>query len=97
MFLLFLLFSVYHLLLHRLVLLLYNYHIFSIYKVAAEDYYIQTDFNDETYIDFLNTIKKRSINNFNIELNKDSKILTLSTCTDGNKYRLVVHAVLQND
>ena len=73
------------------------YNIFSIYKTEPEDYYIQTDFNEDSYKVFLDTIKKRSINNFNIELNSNSKILTLSTCTDGNKYRLVVHAALQNN
>ena len=76
---------------------LYNYQIFSMYKIEPEDYYIQTDFNKESYKLFLDTIKKRSINKFNVNLDNESKILTLSTCTDGNKYRLVVHAVLQND
>ena len=43
-----------------------------------------------------NIVKDRSIYNFNIDLNEDDKILTLSTCADEyNKY--VVHAVLIKD
>ena len=44
-------------------------------------------------MNFLNLIKSRSINNFNVELNENSKIITLSTCfTKGTRH--VVHAVL---
>ena len=42
---------------------------------------------------FLNTIKDRSIYTFNTNLNKDDKILTLSTCHSDNE-RTVVHAKL---
>lgn len=68
------------------------YKVFSIYKIENEDYYIQTDFSNEKYSEFLNTIKNRSIKNFNEEITDEDKILTLSTCDNDNKYRVVVHA-----
>ena len=34
------------------------------------------------------------IYDFNVEVNTDDKILTLSTCANGNDNRLVVHAKL---
>ena len=71
----------------------YIYKVFSIYKIESEDYYIKTNFkNDADYEKFLNIIKNRSIKNFDVKLNVDDKILTLSTCANNNKYRVVLHA-----
>lgn len=71
----------------------FTYQVFSIYQVKAEDYYIQTYFDsDNEYSKFLETITKRSIKSFNIKLDKDDKILTLSTCSMTGKERVVVHA-----
>ena len=71
----------------------YIYKVFSIYKIESEDYYIKTDFStDNEYQKFLNIIKERSIKNFDVKLNVDDKILTLSTCANNNKYRVVLHA-----
>ena len=70
------------------------WQIFSVYKIEAETYYITTNFNsDNEYVEFLNTIKSRSLYNFNTNLNKDDKILTLSTCYSDTE-RTVVHARL---
>ena len=70
------------------------WQIFSVYKIKEESYYITTDFgSDDEYVKFLNTIKKRSIYNFNTKLSGNDKILTLSTCYDDN-VRTVVHAKL---
>ena len=53
------------------------------------------DFGDkESYKEFINTIKSRSIYDFNIDLDTKDKIITLSTCTSDNKSRNVVHAKL---
>ena len=73
-----------------------NYEIFSVYQIEAEDYYINTNFssNDE-YKEFLETLRKRSIKNYDLVLNEESPILTLSTCTKGSKSRVVLHAVKQ--
>lgn len=69
------------------------YEVFSIYKIEAEDYYIQTEFETEaSFEEFVKTIKKRSIKDFNKEITAEDKILTLSTCADNNKYRVVLHA-----
>lgn len=74
----------------------YYYEVFSIYSIEPEDYYINTIFNtDEEYITFLQTIKNRSIYNYNTEVNVNDKVLTLSSCLDSyNQKRVVLHAKL---
>ena len=70
------------------------WQIISVYKIPVESYYITTKFNDDNeFITFLDRISKRSIYNFNYNVNKDDIILTLSTCYDDNT-RVVVHAKL---
>lgn len=70
------------------------WQIFSVYKIPVESYYITTDFlNDSAFEDFLDVIKKRSVFDFNTNLTKDDRILTLSTCYS-DKERTVVHAKL---
>lgn len=71
------------------------WQIFAVYKFKAESYYITTEFSsDESYEKFLNTMKSRSIHNFNVPLTKDDKLLTLSTCYNDMGVRLVVQAKL---
>ena len=70
------------------------WQIFSVYTIKKENFYIKTIFPNNTYQDFLNTIKNRSIYDFNTSLNKDDYILTLSTCYDNNGNRIVVHSKL---
>ena len=69
-----------------------NYKIFSIYQIEPEDYYINTEFNNEEFTNFINTIKSRSINDFKVKIDKSDQILTLSTCSMTGKERVVVHA-----
>ena len=70
------------------------WQVFSTYTIEPESYYIETDFStDEEFINFANTLKDRSIYNYNVELNKNDKILTLSSCYDNTK-RMVMHAKL---
>lgn len=70
------------------------WQIFSVYKIKAESYYITTVFNsDDEYSKFLNTIKGRSIYDFDVNLSSSDKILTLSTCYSDTE-RTVVHAKL---
>lgn len=70
------------------------YKVFSIYKIESEDYYIKKEFSDDNNFEqFVNTIKKRSIKEFNTDVSKDDNILTLSTCANNNKYRIVLHAI----
>lgn len=68
------------------------WQIFSVYKIKEETYYITTDFsNNNTYLEFLNTLKNRSKYNFNTTINENDIILTLSTCYSDTE-RTVVHA-----
>ena len=70
------------------------YKVFSIYKIENEDYYIKTEFkNDNEFEEFLKKLKKISIKYFNVDISKDDNILTLSTCANNNKYRIVLHAI----
>lgn len=70
------------------------WQIFSVYKIPVESYYITTNFlNDSAFEDFLDVIKKRSVFDFNTNLTKDDRILTLSTCYF-DKERTVIHAKL---
>lgn len=73
----------------------YVYNIFSVYEIDPEIYYLTTSFNsDNAYLEFLNTLKSRSIYQYPETLDATSKILTLSTCNLDNSGRLVVHAKL---
>lgn len=74
------------------------YEIFSVYTIVPEDYYINTDFvNDNEYEKFLNTIKSRTVYNYNVDVSVNDHILTLSTCTLNGTKRLVLHAKLINE
>ena len=69
------------------------YEVFSVYQIEKEDYYIQINFNTEKEFNtFAQTIKKRSKKDFNVDVNKEDTVLTLSTCANNNKYRVVLHA-----
>ena len=73
------------------------YKVFSIYKIENADYYIKTEFkNDNEFEKFIKTLKKRSIKDFSVDVSKDDDILTLSTCANNNKYRIVLHAIKEN-
>ena len=74
-----------------------KFQIFSIYKVPKTSDYLTTKFyTDEEFLEFVKMIKDRSVSDFNIEINTNDKILTLSTCT-GNNSRLVIHAKLMEE
>ncbi len=69
--------------------------IFSVYVTNPETYYLSVNFkSDSEYLDFINNIKSKSMYSFNENLNSNDKILTLSTCTNLNTKRLVIHAKL---
>lgn len=70
------------------------WQVFSSYTIEPESYYITTSFNDdESFLTFLQTLKSRSIYDYGVDINKDDKILTLSSCYDDKK-RMVLHAKL---
>jgi len=73
----------------------YKYQVFSTYSIIAEDYYINTLFNsDDEYSRFINEISSRSNYDYNVEVNSNDKILTLSSCIGDGKKRVVLHAKL---
>lgn len=70
-----------------------EYRVFSVYKIENEDYYITTNFEtNNKFQSFIDTIKSRSWKNFDVYIGTEDQILTLSTCADNNKYRVVLHA-----
>ena len=67
--------------------------IFSIYMIKTEVYYLKTYFEtEEEHQKFVDTIKGRSIYNFNEDISTEDKILTLSTCNNDSTKRIVIHA-----
>lgn len=70
------------------------FQVFSTYTIEPESYYITNNFdNDEEYEKFINVIKARSVYNYNVDVNTNDKILTLSSCYNSSK-RVVLHAKL---
>ena len=69
-----------------------KYQVFSVYKIKNEDYYINTEFKENEFSKFIENLKNRSIKDFETEVTENDNILTLSTCADNNKYRIVLHA-----
>lgn len=74
-----------------------KYQVFSVYKIKNEDYYINTEFKKNEFSEFIKTLKNRSIKDFEIEVTENDSILTLSTCADNNKYRIVLHSKKTTD
>lgn len=73
-----------------------KWKVFSIYRVDNTSEYLKTSFSlDTEFLEFVDNIKSKSINYFNVEVTSTDKILTLSTCSGINR-RLVVHAVLMS-
>ena len=69
------------------------YQIFSIYVIPTTSDYIQVNFKGNDFMNLINTIKNRSRYDFNVEVNNNDKIITLSTCLNEAK-KIVVHAKL---
>lgn len=70
-----------------------QYQVFSVYQISLNDYDTSTYFDsDEDFEKFLTKIKNNSVYNFNVEVDKNTQVLTLSTCANNNKYRVVLHA-----
>ena len=71
-----------------------KWEIFSTYKILVTSDYLVTNFSDDDKrLEFYNMLKDRSSHDFEVELNANDKILTLSTCYKTNQ-RFVVHARL---
>ena len=66
------------------------YQIFSVYKISNDDYYITKNFED--FDKTLEIFKSRSVYDYKKDLSNVEQIITLSTCSNDNKGRLVIHA-----
>lgn len=74
---------------------MYTYKVFSAYEIDPEIYYLQTTFySDTSYRNFLDTIRNRNTIGVDNSVDVKDKIITLSTCTDDNSGRKVIHAKL---
>ncbi|MBQ3866619.1 MAG: class B sortase, partial [Clostridia bacterium] len=77
---------------------IYVYKPFSVHHSDAYDNYFETDFpSDRAFESFLAEMNFISMFGTDLELNRNSQIITLSTCvsnTVANNDRFVVHAVL---
>lgn len=75
-----------------------KYEIFSIYEETASTYPLKTNFENEgEYYNFIENLKSKSFKNFELELSKNSRIITLSTCGNNNNNRILVHAIKINN
>lgn len=73
----------------------YKAEIFSVYMKKATQLQIPSEFEDnEEFQEYIEEIKNSSIHDFDIDINKKDKIITLCTCGDTSKNRIVVHAKL---
>ena len=60
--------------------------IWNLFKEISKSKFISEDKKQE--------FKNRSINNYNVEINNKNQIITLSTCDKNNRYRVVVHGII---
>ena len=75
--------------------MIYTYEIFSVYYSDPVSYYLQTNFSsNEKRVEFYNDLASKSSVSFSNSFVYSDKIITLSTCTDDNNGRQVVHAKL---
>lgn len=73
-----------------------RWRIFSIYKIPATNDYLYNTFETQNdFLAFVDKLKSRSIYDFGVTVKENDKIVTLSTCQNSGKNRLVIHAVLE--
>jgi sortase B len=72
----------------------YQLEVFAAYETTTDFYYIETEFTDETYEQFLQEIQFRSVIHMPVNVTTKDKIVTFSTCTttQDETERFVVHA-----
>ena len=70
------------------------WQVFSVYKIPTTSDYLQVYFTDnEEFYSFVTKLKNRSIYSFDVNLNNEDRIITLSTCYN-SKEKVVLHAKL---
>lgn len=71
------------------------WQVFSVYHIPTTSDYLEINFpTDQAFLNFANKLIDRSDFNFYTSVNKDDKILTLSTCYNNDTERVVLHAKL---
>lgn len=70
--------------------------VFAAYQTTTDFYYIETEFTNESYEQFIETIINKSAITYDGNLHVNDQIITLSTCVSDNQSdeRFVVHAKL---
>ena len=68
-----------------------NYNIFSIYKTEKEYNYREKNYNN--FNKKIEELKKRSLIKYNVDIKSKNQIITLSTCDNDNKKRIVIHGI----
>ncbi len=78
-----------------------TWKVFAAFYTETKFNYIESDPKDETFKQIIETAKKKSLHNFDVDVNEKDKIITLSTCTRAygstDKQRFVVMARLMRD
>lgn len=70
------------------------WQVFSVYQIPTTNDYIKVNFNsDEDFEIWASMLINRSFHNFNTSINKNDKVLTLSTCYNDSE-KIVLHAKL---
>lgn len=69
-----------------------RYQVFSVYQIKTEEYYINTEFEEGKFEEFTEILKRRSVKNFGMGIYEYESILTLSTCANNYRDRIVLHA-----
>ncbi|MBE6152380.1 MAG: class B sortase [Firmicutes bacterium] len=70
-----------------------KWQIFSLYTIEETSDYLITSFSSlNSFKNYIERETNRSIYNFNVDVSEEDKILTLSTCYQDDKHRLVIHA-----
>lgn len=71
-----------------------DFKVFSCYNTEPDEYSLSTTISEANYDEFLNNLKSRSERNFDIDPHGSNQVLTLSTCSENGKNRIIVHASL---
>lgn len=71
------------------------FEVFSVYVTEATTDYLKVNFSENEYENYLNTAVKKSMFKSDVQVSKDDKIITFSTCSyEFKNARTVVHAKL---
>lgn len=72
---------------------IWRYQIFSVYEVAADDELYTVGFAEgEQYSAFLAQLQQKRLYDTGVTVYSNDHVMTLSTCTDDGKNRIVAHA-----